>query len=145
MDQWTKSLIMGRFALHESLSVAGDFVRLTYVKNTGAAFSLFSEQSASWRDPLLLAISVLVMGGILFSLKKINAQGTHQKISYGLILGGAAGNFIDRVQYGAVIDFVDIGIGMNRWPVFNVADSAVCVGVILLVVLGFIVKGSELK
>lgn len=140
VDQWTKSWVMAHFPLQASKSILEDFIKLTYVRNPGAAFSMFSEGSATWRDPLLILISVVVIVVILLSRKKIALGGGGLEIAYGFVVGGAVGNLIDRLRYHAVIDFIDIGIGLHRWPVFNVADSAICCGAVLLVWTGFFVS-----
>lgn len=136
VDIYTKWLILQNFALHEARPVIANFFQLVYVQNTGAAFGI-GANSGSALVPLLLnggAILVFMMVAI-YSLKSpINERllqtGLH------LILGGAIGNLIDRFRFGSVVDFLDfyvvIGGREHHWPAFNVADSAIVVGIALL-------------
>jgi signal peptidase II len=126
-DQATKLVISARFAPGESISVLGDFIRLTLVHNTGAAFGLFPGS----RVPFII-VSVLAIAVVLHLFFRETYRSVLNRVLLGCILGGAIGNLIDRVRLGWVVDFIDVGIGTTRWPVFNVADSAVTIGVILL-------------
>ena len=99
-------------------------MRLTYVENRGSAFGLFQNQTL-----FFIVIGVLVIGGILIGQRFIPAHRTTLTICLGMMLGGAAGNLLDRIRFGHVFDFIDLG----WWPVFNVADSAIVVGVVILV------------
>lgn len=127
LDQATKSVASSRLLLSEPVSVFGDVVRLTLVHNTGAAFGLFPGS----RLPFIV-VSVLAIAVVLFLVTREAYRGLPQRVLLGCILGGAIGNLVDRVRLGWVVDFIDVGLGSARWPVFNVADSAVTVGVILL-------------
>jgi signal peptidase II len=126
-DQATKQVISARFTPGESISVLGDFLRLTLVHNTGAAFGLFPGS----RVPFII-VSVLAIAVVLHLFFRETYRSVLNRVLLGCILGGAIGNLIDRVRLGWVVDFIDVGIGTTRWPVFNVADSAVTIGVILL-------------
>ena len=99
-------------------------MRLTYVENRGSAFGLFQNQTL-----FFIVIGVLVVAGILIGQRFIPAHRTTLAICLGMLLGGATGNLIDRVRFGHVFDFIDL----TWWPVFNVADSAIVVGVLILV------------
>ena len=127
LDQATKQVISARFSPGESNSVLGDFIRLTLVHNTGAAFGLFPGS----RVPFII-VSVLAIAVVLHLFFRETYRSVLNRVLLGCILGGAIGNLIDRVRLGWVVDFIDVGIGTTRWPVFNVADSAVTIGVILL-------------
>jgi len=127
LDQLTKAVASSRLLLSEPVSIVGDVVRLTLVHNTGAAFGLFPGS----RFPFIV-VSVLAIAVVLYLVTRDAYRGMTQRILLGCILGGAIGNLIDRVRLGWVVDFIDVGFGSARWPVFNVADSAVTVGVILL-------------
>jgi signal peptidase II len=116
--------------LHESVRLAGDFLRLTYARNSGIAFGL---SPGFLSGSLLLAITLAGSGLILVFLLTQRELGVGKSAIVGLILGGAVGNLIDRIATGEVVDFLDVGIGSTRWPVFNIADSAVVVGVVLYV------------
>jgi signal peptidase II len=127
LDQLTKAVASSRLLLSEPVSIVGDVVRLTLVHNTGAAFGLFPGS----RFPFIV-VSVLAIAVVLYLVTREAYRGLTQRILLGCILGGAIGNLVDRVRLGWVVDFIDVGFGSARWPVFNVADSAVTVGVILL-------------
>ena len=127
LDQLTKRVASLRLEPGESISVLGDFLRLTLVHNTGAAFGLFPGS----RVPFIV-VSVLAIGVVLYLFLRETYRSVMNRALLGCILGGAIGNLIDRVRLGWVVDFIDMGFGDVRWPVFNVADSAVTVGVILL-------------
>ena len=129
-DQVTKVLISNSMYLHESIRLVGDFVRLTYARNSGIAFGL---SPSFLSGSVLLAITVVGSVLILIFLLTQRRLGVAKSAVVGLILGGAIGNLIDRITMGEVVDFVDVGIGSTRWPVFNVADSAVVVGVVLYI------------
>jgi signal peptidase II len=126
-DQVTKSIATARLLLSDPVPVFGDVVRLTLVHNTGAAFGLFPGS----RLPFI-AVSIVAIAVVLYLYTRDAYRGIPQRVLLGCILGGAIGNLVDRVRLGWVGDFIDVGVGATRWPVFNVADSAVTVGVILL-------------
>ena len=109
--------------------VLGDFLRFTRTSNTGAAFGLFRGRSL-----LFILISAAASVAIVFFSREIAKLRRFEQVAFGLVLGGALGNLIDRVRTGAVVDFIDIGFGSLRWPAFNVADSAITIGVVLLAV-----------
>lgn len=127
LDQATKWMASAQLELGEPVLVFGDFVRLTLVHNTGAAFGLFPGS----RGPFIV-ISVLAIGVVLYLFFRETHRNVQNRVLLGCILGGAIGNLIDRVRLGWVVDFIDMGIGQTRWPVFNVADSAVTLGVVFL-------------
>jgi signal peptidase II len=104
-----------------------DILRLTYVENRGAAFGVLQDQTT-----FFVLVGILVVGVIAASYRYLPRSGFMLHLALGLQLGGAIGNLIDRVRQGYVVDFVDFGYRANWWPVFNVADSAIVVGVALL-------------
>jgi signal peptidase II len=127
LDQATKAIASARLMPGEPVPVLGQFLRLTLVHNTGAAFGLFPGS----RLPFIL-ISVLAIAVVLYLFARDAYKSFANRVLLGCILGGALGNLVDRIRWGRVVDFIDMGIGTIRWPVFNVADSAVTLGVILL-------------
>jgi signal peptidase II len=131
VDQITKRIADERLERSGVRSVpvpiVGDFLRLTYVENRGAAFGLLQDQTA-----FFVFVGVLVIGVIAASYRYLPRSGLRLHLALGLQLGGAIGNLIDRVRQGYVVDFVDFGYHANWWPVFNVADSAIVIGVALL-------------
>lgn len=133
LDQWTKVLVHERMTLHESIPIIEDFFSLTYVRNTGAAFGILAGKlSASLRVPFFLITSGLAVGLLIWFLRQVPANRPGIVAACGGVLGGALGNMIDRFRLGEVIDFLDVYVGAYHWPTFNVADSAITVGVILL-------------
>src|SRR3989344_7865268 len=126
-DQLTKLFIRKNFQLGESLPLINNTFHLTYVTNTGSAFGLF--KNLNW---FFMLFSIAVIIAIFYYLrKKIDEKEKFLQLAVGLLLGGTIGNMADRIFYGAVTDFLDFRI----WPVFNVADSAVTVSVIILIIL----------
>jgi signal peptidase II len=132
-DQVTKQIIMASLALHESIVVIGNFFNITHVLNPGGAFGFFATQSDMVRKLVFLVLSSVVALFILWFYKRV--AGTHVFLSWGLalIFGGAVGNLIDRFRFGHVVDFLDFYIGTAHWPAFNVADSAISVGMAVLI------------
>jgi signal peptidase II len=128
LDQVSKALVVGAFRPGESVDVIGDLVRLWYVQNTGAAFSLFP--GALW---LFLPVTVLALVMIGWFFRSYRARGPWIHVVLGTILAGTLGNLTDRLRLGYVVDFISVGFGDVRFPAFNVADSAVVVGIGLLV------------
>ena len=124
-DQVSKFMINTYLNLNQSLPVINNVFHLTYILNTGAGFGILQEQK--W---LLIFISLMVIGFILYYLGKIRAKEKTLQILIGIVLGGTIGNLIDRFAYGFVIDFLDFGI----WPIFNFADSFLTIGVIGLII-----------
>lgn len=130
-DQATKRLAEQRLeqtgVRSVPVPVVGDYLRLTYVENRGAAFGLLQNQTV-----FFVLVGVIVVGVIAASYRYLPRSGFRLHLALGLQLGGAIGNLIDRVRQGYVVDFVDFGYQTNWWPVFNVADSAIVIGVALL-------------
>jgi signal peptidase II len=137
-DQVSKWLVVSALQPGESFNVLGDFVRIWYVQNTGAAFSLFP--GAIWLF-LPVTLLALVMVGYFYRTFRDRGPGIH--IVLGTILAGTLGNLTDRVRQGYVVDFISVGIGEWRFPTFNVADAAVVVGIGLLVAYLTFVEGRR--
>ena len=127
IDQASKLIVRSSMALHQSEPVLGDFFRLTYIHNPGAAFGL------NVGSPLLhTAFSILALGILVYLYRSLAENERFLRLALCLVLGGAVGNIIDRLYLGEVVDFFDFGFGDLRWPIFNFADSFVTVGVLLL-------------
>jgi signal peptidase II len=126
-DQVTKRVMEDRLRGQRSIPILDDLLRLTYVENRGAAFGLLQDQTT-----FFVLVGILVIGVIAASYRYLPRSGFLLHLALGLQLGGAIGNLIDRVRQGYVVDFVDFGYRANWWPVFNVADSAIVIGVALL-------------
>jgi signal peptidase II len=133
LDRLAKWAIASNIALHDSVVVIPGFLRLTHVQNTGAAFGLFAESSAQWKVGALVSFSILALVVVSALLWKNSHSLSTTTIGLSLILGGAMGNLWDRMVSGHVVDFLDFYVGSYHWPAFNVADSAIVVGAILLV------------
>jgi signal peptidase II len=131
-DRFTKWLIVRNLALDDSVSIIPGFFRLTHLENPGAAFSLFAESTSPLRTALLVAVSAAALVVISALLWKRGRDFNATTIAFSLILGGALGNLWDRLSDGKVTDFLDFYIGANHWPPFNLADSAIVVGALLL-------------
>ncbi|MCD5383843.1 signal peptidase II [candidate division WOR-3 bacterium] len=123
-DQITKVLVSNFMEQGQSIRIFGDYIRFTYILNPhgvfGISFGPFFPYLVGLACLILLILTIKTRSGLL-----------------SLILGGALGNFIDRIRIGAVVDFIDIGVGRLRWPIFNVADSCITVGMIILIVVSF--------
>ena len=133
LDQVTKSAITARFALHDVHPVIPGFFNLVYVMNPGAAFGFLANASETFRYIFFTGITVLAAGLIIYYLVKSNPRNLLLACCLTLIFGGAVGNLIDRIRFGAVVDFLDVYAGTAHWPAFNVADSAITVGAILMI------------
>lgn len=144
LDQVSKLLVAGNMRLYDSIALMPGF-NLTYVHNTGAAFSLLSE-AGGWQRWLFAALAVIISAVLSVWLSRLQQHEKMQAIALALVLGGAVGNLIDRLAYGYVIDFLDVYYQSWHWPAFNIADSAITVGVFLLMLDSFgIGKAKEEK
>ncbi len=130
VDQCTKLLADAMLTLHQQVAVV-PFIALYKAYNPGAAFSFLSDASG-WQRWFFVVLAVIVIGVLLVWLRRLSARETGTSLALALILGGAAGNLIDRLVYGYVIDFIDVYYGSWHWPAFNVADAAISVGAFLL-------------
>ncbi len=132
LDIWTKWLVMRRIDLHEAIPVIPDFFQLVHVRNTGAAFGI-GANADSRLVPLLLNVGAIAVFCVVvvYALRSAVSDRLLQTGLH-LILGGAIGNLLDRFRFGYVVDFLDVYVGTHHWPAFNVADSAICIGIGLL-------------
>jgi len=135
LDQVSKLAISGTMQLYQSIPVM-PFFKLTYVHNTGAAFSFLSE-AGGWQRWFFAALALVISGVIAVWLARLKHDETLLAVALSLVLGGAIGNLIDRLVYGYVIDFLDVYYQTWHWPAFNVADSAITIGVILMLMESF--------
>lgn len=132
LDQITKAVITEKLFMYGTHQVIAGFFNLVYVMNPGAAFGFLAEMPELFRYVFFTGITLLAMGLIIFFVVKGENEPLIIIISLALIFGGAVGNLIDRIRFGAVIDFLDFYIGSWHWPAFNVADSAITTGAILM-------------
>lgn len=133
-DQATKFWIMQNFVLHESRVVLPDLFNLTYLTNNGAAFSILAGQPALWRQIFFIGAACAALVFIGIAQRSFGRRSHMYSVSLALIAGGAIGNLIDRIRLGFVVDFLDLYIGRYHWPAFNIADSAITVGVTLFII-----------
>jgi signal peptidase II len=132
LDQASKEVMTVFLAPRRSVTVIPGLFDLTYVRNSGAVFGLFRDLTSPWRGLLLTLVPLVAVGVILALALRTPGERRRPLAALGLILGGAIGNLIDRVRFGSVVDFLDVYIGSLHWPAFNLADSAICIGVSLL-------------
>lgn len=135
LDQASKLAVASTMRLYESIQIA-PFFRLTYVHNTGAAFSFLSE-AGGWQRWFFAALAFVISIVITAWLARLKKHETLLAVSLALVLGGAVGNLIDRLAYGYVIDFLDVYYQAWHWPAFNIADSAITLGVGLMLLESF--------
>jgi len=133
IDQGTKAYIVAALDLHQSWPVFPGFFSITHVRNPGAAFGFLAEASPLFRVAFFIAITLIALGLILYYLGRSTEAEARQAAGLSLIFTGAVGNLIDRVRFGEVVDFLDVYWGVHHWPAFNVADSAITIGAILLI------------
>jgi signal peptidase II len=143
LDQVSKWLVAQRIALYDGVDVVPGFFRLTHVQNQGAAFGLFSNSTSQWKVAVLIMFSVAALAVVSALLWKNGNAMNATAIALSLVFGGALGNLWDRVSSGRVIDFLDIYYGSHHWPAFNVADSAIVIGAVLLLSEIFLAPQEE--
>ena len=139
-DQLAKMAVVDRIALCERVPVLGSLLRLTNISNSGAVFGVM-KGAGSYFTLFSVVAGLALVVAIFFARKSTRLV----KISLGLVLGGAMGNLVDRLRFGAVVDFIDVGIRGARWPCFNIADAAITVGVILLIYNALRSAGTETR
>lgn len=134
LDQWSKLFVHTRFFLGESLPVIQDYFHISYVRNTGAAFGMLSDLNKIVRDIFFLSLTPVALIIAVNMIRNINEKESPLQV-FGLcfIVGGAIGNYIDRIRLGYVIDFLDFHFKkLYSWPVFNFADTAISIGIFLV-------------
>ena len=143
-DQWAKLCVLEHFELGESIKLIEGFFSLTYVRNTGAAFGFLASANPSFRVPFFLIVPIIAMVVLGFLYRDLPKDARWRATALGLVSGGAVGNLIDRVRLGYVVDFLDFHWkNVYYFPAFNIADSAICVGVAILLLSTMSKKDSE--
>ena len=137
LDQASKMYVHTHFQLHESIEVIQGFFNLTYVRNTGAAFGFLAQSHEVFRELFFLSMPPIALLIIVWILRTVPETDRWNILGLSLVFGGAIGNYIDRVRFRYVIDFLDFHVGGYSWPAFNVADSAIVGGVGILLALEF--------
>lgn len=140
LDQLSKWYVISTFTLGQSRRVIEHFFHFTYVRNPGAAFGILADNQL--RLPFFIGISIVAVIGILWYLRRTEDK-PWQQLALGLVFGGAIGNLIDRVRFQEVIDFIDVHWYNYHWPAFNLADSAICVGVGILLLCSWREEGRK--
>ncbi len=133
LDQITKAVITEKLFMYGSYKVIDGFFSLVYVMNPGAAFGFLAGAPELFRYIFFIGVTVLAILLIIYYISKSKSQDVFIVISLTLIFGGAVGNLIDRIRFGAVVDFLDFYIGTWHWPAFNAADSAISIGAALMI------------
>ena len=135
LDQLTKQLALDTLSLHDAVPVIDGLLNWTLTYNYGAAFSFLSDASG-WQRWFFSALAVLISGVLAAWLWRLPRHDWRQALPFALIIGGALGNLVDRLRFGYVVDFIDVYQGGWHFPAFNIADSAISVGAVLLILLG---------
>jgi len=136
LDRATKVLVMQTMAVGQSIEVIPGFFSLTHVLNRGAAFGLLADQGP-WHDVFLVVVAIVATVVLGWLFWQLDASLRWQRAAAAAVMAGALGNLYDRVVYGSVVDFLDVFVGDWHWPAFNVADSCITVGVVVLVIASF--------
>jgi signal peptidase II len=139
VDQCTKYYIIKTIPLHSSLDILKNYLAIVHIRNKGIAFGLLAGQGSGIRLVLLIITSLLAVGFIFYLLKTLSDKQRYAIVTLSLILGGAIGNLADRIRLGEVVDFIDLHWYRYHWPAFNCADSAISIGLVLLLT-GIITK-----
>ncbi len=145
MDQVTKVWVLHNFALYESKELIPGFFNLTYITNNGAAFSMLAGQPALWRQIFFIGAAGAALVFIWLAQRSFGRTSALYTAALGLIAGGAIGNLIDRIRFGFVIDFLDVFFSVHHFPAFNIADSAITVGVTLFIVNNLVLERHQAK
>jgi signal peptidase II len=132
VDQIVKSWIVGSFEVDVPTDIVGDWLRVTLTHNNGALFGMFRDQA------VIFAIFSIIVIGLIVWYHGHGARGLLMSVALGLLLGGALGNLADRLRYGYVVDFVDMGIGGWRFYTYNVADAAITTSILLLILIALV-------
>ena len=129
LDILTKQIVIHTMIESQSIPIIKKFFYITYAQNTGIAFSILEN-----KIPLIIMMTILVIF-LIFKYLKDNEQTSFEKICYGLVIGGAVGNLLDRIVYGYVIDFLDFHIFSYHFPIFNISDTFIVIGILLLLLI----------
>lgn len=146
LDRATKHLIETRVAEWESIPVIDGFFRIVHARNTGVAFSLFAEEGAGdqgWVLTVITAGLTVLVAALLWQSSRSLREHWTLPAAFSLIFAGAAGNLFDRIAFGSVTDFLDFYVGRHHWPAFNVADSAITCGAMLLLANAWLTRKGQ--
>lgn len=133
LDQATKLLVLSKMPLYHSIPVIEGFFSLTHIRNPGGAFGFMAGGSQGVRNLLFIGVSIFATGLIVYFYRSTPKTYPYLASALAMIFGGAVGNLIDRLRFGEVVDFLDVYVGTYHWPAFNVADSAITVGITIFI------------
>ncbi|AWK14493.1 signal peptidase II [Candidatus Fukatsuia symbiotica] len=136
LDLTSKQWVIAHFSLHESMTLI-PLLNITYAQNPGAAFSFLADKNG-WQRWLFAFIAVVISLILMVFMYRSSSKQHMINCAYALIIGGALGNLFDRMVHGVVIDFIDFYVNDWHWPTFNLADTSICIGAILVVLDGFL-------
>ncbi|WP_243546425.1 signal peptidase II [Pseudodesulfovibrio tunisiensis] len=134
LDQLTKLLVMGTMPEWTYKTIIPGFFNLVHVHNKGTAWGFLDREDIDWQVPLFIGITIVALGFIAYMLKTTREDDKWMVTGLGMIAGGAIGNLIDRVRLGEVVDFLDFYVNSYHWPAFNIADSALTVGAVCILI-----------
>jgi signal peptidase II len=143
LDQVTKSYIRHTVGLYESIVVIDSFFHITHVRNAGGAFSLFAGAPSALRLPFFIGVAIVAVAALLLFVRRVEPQHRLLLFALGAILGGALGNLVDRMRSGEVTDFLDFHWHGWYWPAFNVADSFISTGMVILLLYSFFARDES--
>ncbi len=133
VDQSTKLFIANILPIHQSIEVIRGYFSITHIRNRGAAFGIFSGIESASITIFFIIVSLIAITAIIFFFRSVEKNNYLAQIALSLILGGATGNFLDRIRLGEVIDFLDFYWHQYHWPAFNIADSSITIGAGILI------------
>jgi signal peptidase II len=134
LDQSTKYTVEKVLPLHRRVEVIHGFFNLPHVRNPGGAFGILGGKGGGWGTLFFVGVSAIAIGSILFFFQRVKEDEKNLALSFSLVFAGAIGNLIDRLRYGEVVDFLEFYLYSFYWPAFNIADSAICIGIGLMAV-----------
>jgi len=134
LDQYTKMWVNTHIPKHHSIMVFNDFFALTHIRNPGVAFGLGADWSSQYKAYMFIGFSIIAIIAILIFFHQTPPENKIVRVGLILIFSGAIGNMIDRILYQEVVDFLDLFVGSYHWPAFNIADSCITIGVLLMFV-----------
>ncbi len=132
-DQASKHLVISSIELNQVVKIIPGFLNLVHFRNPGGAFGFFSGSGFEWRGPFFIIFTLAAVSIIVYLYRSTPERSTWLLTGFSLIAGGALGNLVDRLRFGQVVDFIDLYAGRFHWPAFNVADSAITVGMLIFV------------
>lgn len=133
LDQVTKALVLRMFPIYYQKVIVPGLFNIVHVRNTGGAFSLFSQGDSALHRWAFIAIGLAALAVIAYLYRQTSPTDFSSRLGLGLIFGGAVGNLIDRLRFGEVVDFLDFYLGSHHWPAFNVADTAISLGAFTII------------